>query len=541
VKGLAALATVALALSFAGEARPSPVNGGLPWHQRRVDARERLLPWTGYSRILRLGWDFVAQRLAADQRAGPPVYLRFAVFDGRTLQGRYWQHNPASLYASFVDSLLPWYAYSGDRRAIALVRQMLDYQLAHETTPAGWAWPRVPFATSCAGQRTYGGCLAGRPRSFHGGLEPDKVGLLGLGYARFYELTGNRRYLQAALWSARALARHVRPGNARHTPWPFRVDGPTGGTLAGAEYGGAVVGPVWLLDELIRLHAGDTASFRRARDLAWRWITRYPLNPRSAAWNRWSGYYEDVRYDPRDLNQATPTITALYLLTRSRPRSVDDRWEEHVRDLLAWVRRSFGRGPFHGAWAIDEQRAPGKKGCCSTVGLGSDTARWAAANALLAARTGDQQARSNALRSLAYATYFMRGDGRVACCGARGRFPFWFSDGYGDYLGNFSWALGALPALAPAGEDHLLGSTSVVREVSYGRDRLAFRTYDRHSTEVLRLSYRPTRVLADGRALDLRRNLLREGFVVRPLAGGDVVVRVRHDRARQILIEGSRD
>jgi hypothetical protein len=48
-------------------------------------------------------------------------------------------------------------------------------------------------------------------------------------------------------------------------------------------------------------------------------------------------------------------------------------------------------------------------------------------------------------------------------------------------------------------------------------------------------------VLADGRALDLRRNLLREGFVVRPLAGGDVVVRVRHDRARQILIEGSRD
>jgi hypothetical protein len=234
VKGLAALATVALALSFAGEARPSPVNGGLPWHQRRVDARKRLLPWTGYSRILRLGWDFVAQRLAADQRAGPPVYLRFAVFDGRTLQGRYWQHNPASLYASFVDSLLPWYAYSGDRRAIALVRQMLDYQLAHGTTPAGWAWPRVPFATSCAGQRTYGGCLAGRPRSFHGGLEPDKVGLLGLGYARFYELTGNRRYLQAALWSARALARYVRPGNARHTPWPFRVDGPTGGTLAGA-------------------------------------------------------------------------------------------------------------------------------------------------------------------------------------------------------------------------------------------------------------------------------------------------------------------
>ena len=117
----------------------------------------------------------------------------------QTLRGIYWQHNPAFLNAAFVDSLVSWYPYSGDRRAIGVVREMLDYQLAHGTSPAGWAWPRVPFATSCAGERRYGRCLAGLPRRFYGGIETDKVGLLGLGYLQFYELTGERRFLRAAI------------------------------------------------------------------------------------------------------------------------------------------------------------------------------------------------------------------------------------------------------------------------------------------------------------------------------------------------------
>lgn len=542
------LAVLSLALvAVGGQARPGPVNADLPWHGARLDPKGRLLPWyrpdrnLGYDRILRLGWDFVERRVPRDARTGLKVYLSFAVFDGRTLQGAYWQHNPASLYASFVASLLPWYAYSGDRRAIRVVRGMLDHQLADGTTPSGWAWPRVPFATSCAGEHEYGRCLAGMPRSFYGGIEPDKVGLLGLAYARFYQLTGERRFLRAALATARALARHVRAGDARHTPWPFRLDGRTGRTLGGAEYGGMVVASVWLFDELVRMRAGNTVALRRARDLAWRWILRHPLNPQSPAWRRWSGYYEDVRHDLRNLNQALPTTTALYLLAHERPASVDPRWERHVRSLLRWTQSYLGRGPFHGAWAIDEQRAPGKNGCCSPAGLGSDTARWAAANALLAARTGDGRARADAVRSLAYATYFARRDGRVSCCGAGGRYAYWFSDGYGDYLGSFSIAMGALPELAPSGEDHVLRSSSVVQRVAYGPRRLAYRTFDTRAVEVIRLAYRPSLVVAGGRELPRRRHLTREGFSLRALPGGDVVLRVRHDRAREVRIEGTQN
>lgn len=524
-------------------AKPALVHALLPWHRAVRDPQGRLLPWyrpqagLGYDRVLRLGWKFIEQQVPRDPRTGAKVYLNYAVFDGETLRGLYWQHNPAFLNATFVDSLVSWYPYSGDRRALRAVREMLAYQLAHGTSPAGWAWPRVPFATSCAGERRYGRCLAGLPRRFYGGIETDKVGMLGLGYLLFYELTGERRFLRAAIATGDALARHVRPGDATHTPWPFRVNARTGAVLDGAQFGGLVVGPVRLLDELIEIRAGNTAAYTRARDLAWSWLLKHQLNSDSPAWNRWAGFYEDVPNNPRSINQASPTLTAQYLLSHESPEAVDPQWAEHATGLLRWVRTTHGRGPFGGAWGIDEQRAPGKPGCCSRVGLGSTTSRWAAANALLYARTGDESAREQAVRSLSYATYFEAGNGRISCCGQRPGNTFWFSDGYGDYLRSFNWAMAAMPELAPKRQNHLLGSSSVVQSVAYSRNTVAYRTFNARSTEVLRLRFRP-RIVTAGAALAERDDLATEGYVIQPLGGGDYALRIRHDRSRRVQVKG---
>ena len=497
-------------------ARAGPLHRLLPWHRAVRDEQGRLLAWyrpsagLGYDRVLRLGWSFIERRSRG-------LHLRYAVFDGTSLRGIYWQHNPAFVNAGFVDSVVAWYPYSGDRRAIAAVRRMLDYHLAHGTTPTGWAWPRVPFATACAGAHAYGRCLAGMPRTFYGGIEPDKVGLLGRGYLLFYELTGERRYLTAALRAADALARHVRAGDASHTPWPFRVNGRTGRVLDGAEFGGAVVAPVRLFDDLIKLGLGNTAAYERARELAWSWLLRIQL-PR----NDWSGFYEDVPYNRASRNQVPPTLTALYLLDDP---SRDPQWREHATELLRYVRARFGRGPFAGAWAIDEQRAPGKPGCCSPVGLGSTTSRWAVANAALAVRTGDAGMRELAVRSLNYATYFARSNGLVSCCGRRPQNTYWFSDGYSDYLRSFNWAMSLLPELAPKRQNHLLGSSSVVRSVSYGRNRVAYTTFAPAATEVLRLRFRPTEVNGGT-------------FTADPAGGGDWIVRVRHESSRRIVVSG---
>jgi hypothetical protein len=494
----------------------APLHRLLPWHRAVRDGQGRLLPWyrphagLGYDRVLRLGWNFI-------ERRSRNLNLRYAVFDGASLRGIYWQHNPAFLNAGFVDSVVAWYPYSGDRRAVATVRAMLDYQLAHGTTPGGWSWPRVPFATSCAGARTYGRCLAGLPRGFYGGIEPDKVGLLGRGYLLFYELSGERRFLTAALHAADALARHVRRGDARHSPWPFRVNARNGKVLDGAEFGGAVVGPLQLFDDLIELGLGNTAAYERARDLAWAWLLGVQL-PR----NDWSGFYEDVPYNRASRNQVPPTLTALYLLDGNER---DTLWQQHSLALLRYVRARFGRGPFAGAWAIDEQRAPGKPGCCSRVGLGSTTSRWAVANAAYFVRTGDEQARELAIRSLSYATYFTRSNGLVSCCGQRPQNTYWFSDGYADYLRSFNWAMALLPELAPKRQNHLLGSSSVVRSVSYARNRVTYTTFAPAASEVLRLRFRPTRVSGGT-------------FTVEPLGGGDYVVRVQHESSRRIAISG---
>jgi hypothetical protein len=523
-----------------------PVNPHLTTHRAVLDRDGRVLAWyrpdrtRGYDHVVRLGWRFIESKVPRDSRwgTGLPVHLVSSVYDGTTKQGSYWQHNPASLYAQFVDSVVAWHAYSADDKAVDVVREMLDYQLAHGTTPAGWDWPNVPFATACSGDRDYGRCLAGMPRSFYGGIETDKVGELGVGYVQFYELTGDRRYLDAALAAADALARHVRPGDADHTPWPFRVDARTGHVLAGKEYGGMMIAPVRLFDELIRIGEGDVANYTRARDLAWSWLLDKPLNPRSRAYRKWSGYFEDVNGDTENLNQASPTMTAYYLLTRANPGAVDPAWRAHTRDLIEWVRSYFGRGPYMGAWAIDEQHAPGRGGCCSEAGLGSDTSRWGAVNALYAARTGDKGARERAFRALNYATYFTDDDGQVACCGDDFDNPYWFDDGYADYARNFSWAMGALPDLGPRGQDHVLASTSVVQQVAYAKRTVTYRTFHADGTETLRLTFRPTTVTVDGRPLALRARLDGAGYTVEPLRRGDVVVRIRRDAAHEVTVAG---
>src|SRR5207245_7719834 len=144
-----------------------------------------------------------------------------------------------------------WYPYSGDRESMAVVKGMLDYQLANGTTPADWNWPKVPFATNCKNDPKYGGCVQDTPAGFFGGIETDKLGELGIGYVLFYELTGEQRYLEAGMRCADALAKHVRPGDAEHTPWAFRVDAQSGEVLNGEEYGGTIISPVLLFDEQI--------------------------------------------------------------------------------------------------------------------------------------------------------------------------------------------------------------------------------------------------------------------------------------------------
>ena len=518
------------------------VNSQLPWHEAVRDSQGKLLAWfnpteeKGYDKVIRLAWDFMEHKVPNDtlNGTGQKIYLINAVYDAKTQQGTNWQGNPASTFGQFVDSVVGWYPYSGDREAVDLVRTMLDYQLAHGTTPASWDWPKVPFATNCKNEPEYGHCIRDMPLQYYGGIETDKLGELGIGYVLFYEMSGDRKYLDAAMACADALAKHVRAGDADHTPWPFRVSAQTGEVLNGEEYGGMIVAPVRLFSELIRLKQSDVARYQQAQTVAWKWILQYPMQN-----NRWSGYFEDVHKSTENVNQASPTMTAYYIMTSKDPASVDPSWIAHVGHLIDWVRRRFGRGPYFGAWAVDEQGSPPDyMGCCSRAGLASDTSRWGAINAMYYEKTGDAQAREDAFRSLNYATYFAADDGKIACCGVDYADSYWFDDGYGDYIRNFMWAMGAVPDFAPKGEDHLLRSSSVVRKVDYGKRSLRYQTFDAEASEVLRLTYKPTRVRAGGATLSEKTASTQEGYTIKSLPGGDYVIRIRHINSGDVSIGG---
>jgi hypothetical protein len=541
LSAVAMIVTLLSPLGNAPAAERSYVNSELPWHDAVLDPQGKLLAWyhpeqnLGYDKVLHLAWDYMEHKVPTDAKTGLKVYLVNAVFDAKTGQGTNWQGNPASTFGQFVDSVVAWYPYSGDEEAIAVVRSMLDHQLAHGTTPADWSWPKVPFATTRKNDPEYGRAIRGEPIDFYGGIETDKVGELGIGYVLFYELTGDRKYLDAGIACADALAAHVRAGDETHTPWPFRLDAQTGTVINGEEYGGMIVAPVRLFAELIRIKQGNVAKYGPARKTAWDWIMKYPMHN-----NRWSGYFEDVVKNTDNLNQALPTMTAYYILTAPDPSAVDSHWTGDVGHLLDWTRHQFGRGPYLGAWAIDEQGVPpDKDGCCSRAGLASDTSRWAAINAMYYEKTGDLQAREDAFRSLNYATYFADDAGRIACCGLDYADSYWFDDGYADHIRHYLWAMAAIPEFAPTRENHLLRSSSVVTHVSYGRGKIQYKTFDSAADEVLRLTASPARITVDAKPLPQSDDPAKDGFTARPLPGGDWIVQIRHHAARDIDVNMS--
>jgi hypothetical protein len=94
-------------------------------------------------------------------------------------------------------------------------------------------------------------------------------------------------------------------------------------------------------------------------------------------------------------------------------------------------------------------------------------------------------------------------------------------------------AMGAFPEWAPAGENHLLRSSSVVRAITYASDGITYDTWDAAATEVLRVKSPPQGVSAGGRALPRRADVNAPGWTYDSATG---VLKVRHDSATNVQV-----
>lgn len=495
-------------------------------HEVVVDSGGNLLSWSqpqdrAYGEVVKLAWNYLLNEIPVENN-GLRTYYTYCCYDTVKKKGTSWPHNPAGLYAMLADSAAAYYMYSGDRRVVDLARGLLDHQILHGTTPSNWQWGGLPYASSDDGATEYRGAYEshydgkkmGRGDGY-GVIEPDKAGELGAAYLKFYKLTSDAVYRDAALAIAAALAANVREGSEERSPWPFRVYAETG--VLREEYSAQTIGALRLFDEILKLNP-DAPEIGRARRMAWAWLMRYPVRN-----GLWVNYFEDIPIMPRlnNFNQYAPMEAARYLM--ERPGS-DPDWRVHVKALIEFVEKTFavdvpeGRGRQWGANAISKQIDYMPK-------MGSHTSRYASVLARWAEMSGGMQAKEKAFRSLNWATYMCRANGEVDDQPHLGHAGIWFSDGYGDYIRHFLAAMGAIPEWAPPREDHILRSSSIVEYVKYGRRRVQSKVFDSNAVEVLRLSFAPSRVKAGGKSLTKRDDLNEDGWT---FDGRLNVLRIRH-------------
>ncbi len=259
----------------------------------------------------------------------------------------------------------------------------------------------------------------------------------------------------------------------------------------------------------------------------------------------WSAYFEDVPIDTniRNWNQYSAGETARYLMQYPK---TDPEWRAHAPALLTWIEKTFVVDvPATGHYrSVQEEPVQyGRQWGANVVSeqtvddmnkMGSHTSRYASLCALYYEKTGEQGFKEKAFRSFNWASYMAHEDGLIT--EAMAEDEFWYSDGYADYIRHFLAGMGSVPEWAPAGENHLLRSSSVVVQVSYAAREVKYTTFDDEATEVLRLAFRPVRVTADGTSLPARPELSSAGWSFDAAQG---VLRVRHQKGKNVVISGS--
>ena len=163
------------------------------------------------------------------------------------------------------------YDYLGDEAVKSNMTRIADYWLDHGMSKPTDLWANLPYPYNTD---LHSGRYDGDMRAGKNFLQPDKAGSFGAELVTLYEITGNRKYLDAATEIADSLAAHIRPGDANNSPWPFRVNALTGevhrattkdGKPISASYTTNWSPSLRLFNDLIALNHGKRQSLSQMR------------------------------------------------------------------------------------------------------------------------------------------------------------------------------------------------------------------------------------------------------------------------------------
>lgn len=462
--------------------------------------------------------------------------------------------------AMAMSSWRQYYAYSGDTALIKDMEYMAGYFLENGLSGSDYKWPDIVYVcnpgldhdTQYRGDWVVDFALykkkedkLARKEAMKNGLgylQPDKAGSFAYELVNLYKITGNLRYLDAAVKMANTLAKHTVPGDQQHSPLPYRVVAKTGKIFpqtdyVSSEYTSNYTGTILLFDELLALSKGNTVEYIKARNLLIDFLKNVAVK-----YDLYGPFFEDIpMWSNTQINALT--IGRYILLNKEK---WGPSWRKDARKTLDWATNTLRHDKWkkYGVVAIGEQtvyNAPGN----------SHTARQAAVELLYGAATGDITQKDSAIRQLNWATYMVDNDGKNC-------YPnneIWLTDGYGDYVRHYLWAMAAAPELAPADRNHLLSSTSVVQFIEYATNTnnadnmegqvekakntlIEYRTFNNKSEEMIRMTIKPSCIMVNKKLISETNNWNQEGWSWKPMKIGGILT-IRHQTGKRISVVGN--
>lgn len=514
-------------LSFFTLKSPAQISGEkLSYHLIKTDSNGNILPWysedlgESYDHIINIVWKFW-DTMRTDMN-GLPYYMNHQVWKRNVNDSRGIGGDQISMALS---SWRLYYNYSGNPKVLENMKFMADYYLSHSLSSLDCKWPNIPYPYNTL---VYSGIYDGDMISGIGFTQPDKAGSFGYELINLYKMTGNLRYINAAIQIANTLSSHVESGNNNVSPLPFRVNAKTGEVGSLIENKKVIIKYTYtsnwsetleLFSELISMKRGDWKSYKKSFHIILKWMKNYPLKT-----NKWGPFFEDVGlWSDTQINAVT---FATYILNHTE---LFPNWKNDVRGILDWVYRELGneKWKMYGVTVVNEQTDYRVQGS-------SHTARQGATELLYASKTRDLEAKKLGQLQLNWSTYMVNDDGENSYPNSGNE--TWMTDGYGDYVRHYLRAMEAYPSLAPENQNHLINSTSVIKIISYSYEEIYYEVFDKSSEEVLRLTSKPQKIIIDQRIIPESLSLSKSSWLWEQLETGGIL-RINNRDGNKVLIK----
>lgn len=432
-----------------------------------------------------------------------------------------------------MECTVDYYRYTGDPAAIAHLTYMGDYVLDFGLTPVDHPWPGFPVSVPIKG-KPYGKVDPS------GIIQIDISASIGEKLLKGYYITKKQRWLDAAKHWGDLIASHCdtttdgppwpRYANPETVPWP---DHPRMNLQTGS-----VVMILNFLDELLRYgYIGKNNAIANAREAGVRYL-RDKLLPGWLEDKTWGCYYWDWIHDMQE--GCVSAWVAIYLL---RHQKEFPNWRNDARNILTLFLNRASADPksggdvYNGAWAFPESSM-----CCQRS-IGYAPQSLGPAMMMYGVIANDELMRELGYRQIILATYDAHETGVTEDLidGGVNVNADWLNIALTTPMLGIEQSMAWLPEETGANrENHLVRCSSIVNSIIYEKGKITYTVIDApvDTISVLRMSFVPARITANGKILNQNAGIGSIGYTIKKLSNGDAIVTIRHDGGTKIIIQG---